>query len=89
MINEVFHDSEDRFCDENSCIAGMAKFNVEWIEDFSADIGGIDGHYCVATMINLTVGGREFTADEIAEMFGARAVYAFEQWVAEYETENN
>jgi len=88
MADYVYYDSEDRFADSTGCISGIVKFEIEWHEDFSADIGGIDGHYCVATMIDLKVASKTFTADDVAEMFGAKVVTDFEQWVAEYEEDN-
>ena len=89
MINYVYHDSEDHFADKTSCISGIVKLAIDWHSDFSADIGGIDGNYCVATMIEVKVGTKTFTADDVAEMFGAKVVTDFEQWVAEYEAEDN
>ena len=85
MTEYVYHDSEDYFSDEKSCISGMAKLAIEWHSDFSADIGGIDGDYCTATLVEVWVGNAVFTADQIAEMFGAKVVVKFETWVAEYE----
>ena len=85
MTDYVYHDSEDHFCDDKSCISGIAKLDIEWHSDFSADIGGVDGHVCVATLIEVAVGNTVFTADQIAEMFGAKVIVQFENWVAEYE----
>ena len=81
----VEHDTEDYFSDRTSMIAGMATLRIEFEEDYSADIGGVDGHVCVATFIEVKVGNATFTADQIAEMFGAKVVRQFENWVAEYE----
>jgi hypothetical protein len=86
MFNEyVEHDSEDFFSDRTSMIAGMATLRIEFEEDYSADIGGTDGHVCVSTLIEVKVGNATFTADQIAQMFGAKVVVEFENWVAEYE----
>jgi hypothetical protein len=86
MFNEyVEHDSEDFFSDRTSMIAGIATLRLEFEEDYSADIGGTDGHVCVATLIEVKVGNATFTADQIAQMFGAKVVVEFEKCVAEYE----
>lgn len=86
MFNEyVEHDSEDFFSDRTSMIAGMATLRLEFEEDYSADIGGTDGHVCVATLIEVKVGNTSFTAEQIAVIFGAKVVAQFESWVAEYE----
>jgi hypothetical protein len=85
IMEYVYHDSEDHFSDTTACISGIATVRIEFEEDYSADIGGTDGHVCVATLTNLQVGTKSFTADEIAEMFGAAVVSRFESWVAEYE----
>jgi hypothetical protein len=85
LMEYVYHDSEDHFSDTTACISGIATVRIEFEEDYSADIGGTDGHVCVATLTNLQVGTKSFTADEIAEMFGAAVVSRFESWVAEYE----
>jgi hypothetical protein len=89
LMEYVSHDTEDHFSDATGCISGLATLCIEFEEDYSADIGGIDGHICIATMTNLQVGTRIFTADEIAEMFGAEVVTRFESWVAEYEGTKN
>ena len=89
LMEYVEHDTEDHFSDTTGCISGMATLRIEFEEDYSADIGGIDGHVCIATLINVQVGNRSFTADEIAEMFGAAVVTRFESWVAEYEDTKN
>ena len=81
----VYHDTEDHFSDRTSMISGIATLRIEFEEDYSADIGGVDGHICIATMIDVQVGAKSFTADEIAEMFGVAVVARFESWVAEYE----
>lgn len=85
MTEYVYYDSEDRFSDDKSCLGGMAKLAIEWHSDFSADIGGIDGHFCTATLVEVAVGNTVFTANQIAEMFGSKLVVSFEEWVAEYE----
>lgn len=86
MFNEyVEHDTEDFFSDRTSMIAGMATLRIEFEEDYSADIGGEDGHVCVATLIEVKVGSTSFTAEQIAVIFGAKVVAQFESWVAEYE----
>lgn len=85
MTEYVYHDTEDHFSDRTSSISGIATLRIEFEEDFSADIGGVDGHVCVATLIEVKVGNAMFTADQIAEMFGAKVVRQFESWIAEYE----
>ena len=86
MLSEyVYHDSEDHFSDRTSMIAGIVTLRVEFEEDYNADIGGTDGHVCVATMIEVKVGKATFTAEQIAQMFGAKVVVEFENWVSEYE----
>jgi len=85
FMEYVHHDSEDFFSDRTSMIAGIATLSIEFEEDYSADIGGIDGHVCVATLIEVKVGNARFTADQIAQMFGARVVVDFENSVAQYE----
>lgn len=85
FMEYVHHDSEDFFSDRTSMIAGIATLCIEFEEDYSADIGGTDGHVCVATLIEVKVGSTSFTADQIAVIFGAKVVREFESWVAEYE----
>jgi hypothetical protein len=85
MTEYVYHDSEDHFSDRTSMISGIATLRIEFEEDYSADIGGVDGHVCVATMIEVKVGNATFTAEQIAQMFGAKVVVEFENWVAECE----
>ena len=85
FMEYVHHDSEDFFSDRTSMIAGIARLSIEFEEDYSADIGGTDGHVCVATLIEVKVGNARFTADQIAQMFGARVVVDFENWIAQYE----
>jgi len=81
----VYHDTEDHFSDRTSMISGIATLRLDIDEDYSADIGGVDGHVCVATLIEVKVGNATFTAEQIAQMFGAKVVVEFENWVAEYE----
>lgn len=86
MLTEyVEHDTEDHFSDRTSMISGMATLRIEFEEDFSADIGGIDGHNCFATLISVKVGSTTFTANQLAEIFGAKLVDSFETQIAEYE----
>jgi hypothetical protein len=86
MLTEyVYHDTEDHFSDRTSMIAGIATLRIEFEEDFSADIGGTDGQVMYATLIEVKVGSTTFTANQIAEIFGAGVVARFESWVAEYE----
>jgi hypothetical protein len=85
LMEYVQHDTEDHFSDRTSMIAGMATLRIEFEEDYSADIGGTDGHVCVATLTEVKVGNATFTADQIAQMFGAKVVVDFEKWVAECE----
>ena len=90
MFNEyVQHDTEDYFSDRTSMIAGMATLRIEFEEDYSADIGGVDGHICVARLIEVKVGNAVFTGEQIAQMFGAGVVSRFESWVAEWEEGNH
>lgn len=81
----VTHDTEDHFSDATGSISGMATLCLEFEEDYSADIGGIDGLLCVATLIEVKVGNVSFTADQLAEIFGAKLVDSFETRIAEYE----
>jgi len=85
MMEYVEHDTEDYFSDRTSSISGIATLRIEYEEDYSADIGGVDGHICVATLIDVQVGNTRFTANQIAEMFGSGVVAQFESRVAEWE----
>ena len=81
----VHHDTEDHFSDRTSMIAGIATLRIDYDEDYSADIGGVDGKIVSATLIEVKVGALTFTADQIAQAFGAGVVARFESWVADWE----
>lgn len=81
----VEHDSEDFFSDATSTISGIATLRLDCSHQMNGDIGGHDGLHVEATFVSVKVGTMTFTADQIAEMFGAKVIAQFETWVAEYE----
>lgn len=81
----VYHDTEDHFSDRTSMISGIATLRLDIDDDCSADIGGRDGKVVSARLIEVKVGSLTFTADQIAEAFGAGVVARFESWVADWE----
>jgi hypothetical protein len=86
MLTEyVYHDTEDHFSDRTSMISGIATLRLDVEDEFSADIGGVDGRVVSARLIEVKVGTLIFTADQIAEAFGAGVVARFESQVADWE----
>jgi hypothetical protein len=86
MVTEyVYHDTEDHFSDRTSMISGIATLRLDVEDEFSADIGGVDGRVVSARLIEVKVGTLIFTADQIAEAFGAGVVARFESQVADWE----
>lgn len=57
----------------------VTDYDIEWIKDFSADIGGYDGTYPVVTITKATVSdfdGDEYEVDReyLVASFGAKIV---------------
>jgi len=76
----VYHDTEDHFSDRTSMIAGIATLRLNVDHDD-------EGTLASATLIEVKVGALTFTADQMAEAFGAKLVDSFERWVADWEVD--
>lgn len=82
MTRYIEVDTEDFFLDHEGCIGGTARLMVEEYNALNADIGGHDGLHVEATLIELRIGELVLTAEQLADAFGAKMVFGFEQRVA-------
>jgi len=78
MTSIITVDTEDFFQDTNGIVGGIARMNVDGEFCYDADIGGQDGWYGSAELIDVRIGALVLTRYQLVEAFSEAMVADFE-----------